>query len=67
MTIEHPISYNLGQHTLEVAEEAAITIGNEALAVQLDQEEAYRLYLVLADLFQRSNDLASAETTYVTG
>lgn len=59
MTGERPISYDLGQHTVEVAEEAMITIGNERLAVQLEPEEAYRLHLVLADLFQHSDNLMS--------
>jgi hypothetical protein len=56
MTVEHPISYELGRHTLEVAEEAAFTIGNERLTVQLEPEEAYRLHLVLVDLFQHMGD-----------
>ena len=61
MDIQHPISYELGQHTLEVEEEAAVTIGNETLAIQLDQEEAYLLHLALADLFQHTDNLTQIE------
>ncbi len=66
MSMQQPTSYRLGQHTLELAEEEAITIGNETIAVQLEREEAYRLHLVLADLFHHLDHLANTEITHTS-
>lgn len=49
---QHPACSQLGQYTLELGEDEASTIVNEAAAVQLEHEEAYRLHLVLQVLFR---------------
>ena len=42
---------DLGTHTVDIATDHTITIANEAVAVHLDGEEAYRLLVVLRELF----------------
>jgi hypothetical protein len=62
MTPHHPTSYHLGQHTVELLDDEGITIVNERIAVQLEHEEVYRLYLVLRELFMHSDQPGSVES-----
>ncbi len=52
--------YDLGTHMLTTQEDQSITIENETIAVQLDREEAYKLLLVLQEVFKE----AEREPTY---
>ncbi|HLG64687.1 MAG TPA: hypothetical protein VKY19_22295 [Ktedonosporobacter sp.] len=63
---QHPISYQLGQHTLEWSDDAQLTLGNETVAIELEQEEAYRLHLVLQSLFMQQDHPTSKGTLYAT-
>lgn len=61
MTPQHSTSYHLGQHTVELLEDEGITIVNERIAVQLESDEVYRLYLVLRELFMHHDQRRNAE------
>jgi hypothetical protein len=63
-----PLCYNLGHHTLEGTDEGGLLIATQEgssfflkEAVQLDQEEAYHLFLVL-EMWFRENGLAAKGT-----
>ena len=66
MATHHPASYQLGQHTLELSDDERITIVNETVAVELELEEAYKLHLVLQELFMRHEQPTSKEATHAT-
>ena len=64
---EHPLTtYELGQHVLEVGAEEQIMITNELIALELDREEAYKLYLVLHACFSRTRLLIDTPAPYTT-
>lgn len=63
---QHPASYRLGQHTLELSDDARLTLGNETVAIELEQEEAYRLHLVLQALFMQQDHPMSKDIPYAT-
>ena len=50
--IEQTQTIDLGTHTVDIAPDQAITIANEAIAVQLESEEAYKLLVVLQEVFK---------------
>ncbi len=64
----HPSeSYWLGLHVAELSEAGTVTIGNEGVIIQLDQDETYRLHLALAHLFaQQPADPTNRDTPYAT-
>ena len=43
---------DLGAHTVDIALDQTVTIANETIAVQLDGEEAYKLLVVLQEVFK---------------
>jgi len=43
---------DLGSHAVDIAADQSVTIANEAIVVELDCEEAYRLLVVLQDIFK---------------
>ena len=43
---------DLGSHTVDVASDQTVTIANEVVVVELDHEEAYRLLVVLQEMFK---------------
>ncbi len=53
--------FTLGQHTLEVAPDQSITLTNQALALVLSREEAYRLLMVLLDAFGQESTSSKEE------
>ena len=63
---QHPISYQLGQHTLEWSDDARLTLGNETVAIELEQEEVYKLHLVLQSLFMQQDHPISKDVPYAT-
>ena len=63
MAIQHPTSYQLGRHTLECNDDGLL-IENETVAIELAQEEANRLHLVLEELFGQQDQLRSKDVPY---
>ena len=63
---QHPMSYQLGEHILELSEDDRLTILNETVAVELEHEEAYRLHLVLQSLFMQQDTPISENAPYAT-
>ena len=63
---QHPASYQLGQHTLELSDGECITLGNETIAIELEQEEVYKLHLVLQSLFMQQDHPISKDVPYAT-
>jgi len=61
---QHPTSYQLGQHTLEWSEGERFTIVSDTTAIELEPEEAYRLHLVLQELFRRQDHPISKDVSY---
>jgi hypothetical protein len=59
MATRHPASYDLGQHTLQLLADQRSTIVSEPIAIELDSEEAYKLHLVLQELFVRHDPSTS--------
>jgi hypothetical protein len=59
---QHPAGYQLGQHTVELGEDEAITIVNETVAVQLEHDEIYPLAPCAPSLFRyREQHVVSEE------
>lgn len=64
MPMQHPASYQLGQHTLELSDDERFAMVNETVAIELEQEEAYRLHLVLQELFKQQDRPSSKDVPY---
>jgi hypothetical protein len=65
MSREHPTSYQLGRHTLEISgEDQQITIANETIAVELGSEETYKLHLALQALFTQQEQPADKDADH---